>query len=278
MRNILWGAVAVFVATSAGVSAEEAPSEPIVGLALTGSEAVEFLSTAEVVGKPEDFDDLAITSPRRMTLSDGTRTLRAIFKDEHTQYWDTFQYGDGRQVDRVKDSYLHEIAAFELERMLGLDIVAPCVERKLYRRKGSLCLWIEATMTEADRKERGIEPPDKRRWSEQMYTVRLFQQLISDQDYSNIRNLLVDTDFHIYKIDSSMAFYPDPKLIPALNAPVYSRAFLTALREIDRDELEERLGPWLLKGELKTLWQRREKILERADRLVAEHGEAKVLY
>ncbi len=179
----------------------------VVGLPLTGQAAVDFLTTAEVTSKPEDFDDLAITSPRRMELTKGDLTLRAIFKDENTMHRGIFRFGDGREVPMVKDSYQHEIAAYELAVALGLDIVPPCVERKLSNRKGSLCLWVEDAETLDEYRERGIEPPDQRLWNQRLDAVRLFQQLISDEDFSNIRNILVDADFRIYKVDSSMAFY-----------------------------------------------------------------------
>ena len=272
--------VSVLLVVSIGfVTAGEVKVEhPTVGLPLSGQEAVDFLRSAEVTGKPEDFDDLAITSPRRLELTLECKTVRAIFKDENTTHRGTFRYGDGREVPMVTDSYKHEVAAFELDLMLDLGIVAPCVERKLFKRKGSLCLWVEDSMTEADRKEKGIEPPDRRDFNEQMYTLFLFQQLISDQDFSNIRNIVIDSDFKIYKIDSSMAFYRDSALIDQLNAPTYSRRFLTALKTLDRKQLGERLKPWLLKPQIKSLWDRRQKIIERADKLVAEHGEDKILY
>ena len=272
-------AMLVVVAALTGVlSAGEADTVPNVGLALTGEEAVEFLTTADVSSKPEDFDDLAITSPRRLELTKGDRTLRVIFKDENTLYRGMFKFGDGREVPMAKDSYLHEVAAFELARMLDLDMVPACVVRKLFNRKGSLCLWVEGAMTESERKKKDLEPPDRRLFNQQMLTVRLFQQLISDQDFSNIRNILVDDDFRIYKVDSSLAFYPESKLISQLQEPVYSRDLLAALRALDRDELFRRLEPSLTKDQLRSLWERREKILERADKLMREHGEDKILY
>jgi hypothetical protein len=265
--------VGVFVAADGA-----ADENPIVGLALTGPEAVAFLQTAEVVSKPEDFDDRAITSPRRMELSDGNRTLRVIFKDENTLHRGIFRYGDGREVPYVKDSFLHEIAAYELAQMLGLEMVPACVERKLFSRKGSLCLWVEDTITEAERKERAIEPPDRALFNQQMYDLRFFQQLIADEDFSNIRNILVDRNFRVYKIDSSMAFHPENALIDELDSPVYSRRLLTALESLDRAQLEERLKPSLINAEMKSLWDRRKRILERAHELIAEHGEDKILY
>ena len=280
MRIKLLFVASVSLLLSVGAAAAEDVSveKTVVGLALTGQEAVEFLQSSEVVSKPEDFDDLAITSPRRMQISDGNRTLRVIFKDENTLHRGTFRYGDGREVPMVKDSYLHEIAAFELALLLDLDMVPPCVERKLYSRKGSLCLWVEDSMTENVRKDQGLEPPDSRLWNQQMCIIRLFQQLISDQDFSNIRNLIVDSDFRIYKVDSSMAFYPEHALIDQLHPPRYSRRFLTALEALDRAQIDERLDPWLTKAQRKSLWARRDRIIKRVQKLVAEHGEAAVLF
>jgi len=272
--------VSLFLLLSAGrgVAGETPDDRIVVGPQLTGQEAVAFLQSAEVVSKPEDFDDLAITSPRRMELSDGNRTLRAIFKDENTLHRGIFRYGDGREVPMVKDSYLHEIAAFELAQMLGFEMVPACVERKLFSRKGSLCLWVEDAITEAERKERAIEPPDRRLFNQQLFDLRLFQQLIADQDFSNIRNILVDRNFRIYKVDSSMAFHPENALIDQLDSPVYSRRLLTAIESLDRTQLNERLKPSLIKAEIRSLWDRRERILEQAQERIAEHGEDKILY
>ncbi len=59
---------------------------------------------------------------------------------------------------------------------------------------------------------------------------------------------------------------------------MYSREFLTALELLEREQLDELLEPSLLKAEIKSLWDRRNRILERAKELVAEHGEDKILY
>ena len=259
------------------MSADPPGEPPVVGLPLTGDSAVRFLRVAEVVGEPEDFDPLAITEPVRVTVTDGELTLRAIFKDEDTLHR-RFGFADGREADRVRDSYRHEIAAYELDQMLGLGIVPPCVERTLFSRPGALCLWVEGAITEAERKERELAPPDRSRWTDRMILVRVFQQLIWDQDHANIRNILVDGEFRIYKVDSSMAFHADSHLRSVDRLTRFSRSFLEALDAIDLAALDERLGPWLTKGELKALWKRRLRLLELARKRVAEHGEAAILY
>lgn len=247
------------------------------GLPLTGEEAVEFLRTAEVVGQPVDFDAKAITEPVRVTVSDGTRTLRAIFKDENTLH-QRFQFGDGREVDRVTDSYKHEIAAFELDALLELDLVPPCVERRLFSRKGSLCLWVENAFTEAERVRGRLRPPDVELWNQSIHLVRLYHQLIWDLDYTNIRNLVIDQQFRLYKVDSSMAFRADSRLRDEDSLLKFSRRVLEALESIERGDIDERLGQWLTRRELKALWNRRNRILVLARERVAQHGEAEVLY
>lgn len=266
-------AVFVLSLAIAGVPSTEAE---VVGLPLTGEEAVEFLLTAEVLGKPKRFDSVAITEPVVVMLTDGTRTLRAIFKDEDT-YHMIFRFADGRVLTRVYDSYKHEIAAYELDVLLELDIVPPCVERTIRGEIGSLCLWVENAMTEAARKKKRIRPPDVDDWNCQMFTIRFFHQLIWDPDYNNIRNTLVDTNFKLYKVDSSMTFRTDPELRNEKSLTRFSRLVLANLESLERGEVEARLGPWLNSKQLDALWARRARLLELAKEPIAARCEVPVL-
>ena len=253
------------------------PASDVTGLPLRGKEALRFLRTAEVVGKPKQFDALAITKPVQVTLTDGDRTLRAIFKDEDSQHV-KFTFADGRALMRIKDSYKNEIAAYELNDMLKLEIVPPCVERKIKRYNGSLCLWVENSMTEAERIHQKIRPPSPSDWNDQMFTIRLFQQLIWDPDFNNVRNLVLDADFRIYKIDCSMAFRTDPKLRKEKSLTRFSRKALAGLQSLDRTELDARLAPWIDEKRLDALWQRRNRLLELAAEQVTARGEDAVLF
>ena len=264
--------------SAAGVGAGEL-GEPgsVIGVPLRGEEAVAFLTGAEIVGEPESFDEAAITGPVRVTLTDGSRTFRAVFKHEDTRYPE-FRFSDGREVEQARDSYRHEIAAYELDRMLGLDIVPPCVGRKVGSRMGSLCFWVEGSMTEAERRERGLQSSDPVRYKGQLREIELFQQLIADLDYSDLRNLVVDEDLRIHKVDSSMAFDADPDLLTGLYSSRLSRRLIRALEELDKKEMTEKLKPWLHKDQRGSLWERRNRILKRAKQLIADYGEERTLY
>jgi hypothetical protein len=241
-----------------------------------GPEAEEFLNNAKVV-ELKDFKTKGVTKPRRAVLTDGERTARAVFKtvDEYKQ---KAPLGGGQVVMGFKDRYHHEIAAYELDKLLGLRIVPACVERRIKGDRGSLCMWVEDSMTEWDRRERGLAPPDNLEWSRQLETVRLFLQLIYDIDFKNIANLLIDDSFNIYKIDSSRAFRNDKELPEQWELNQFSRSVLDALRGLSREQLDAGLKRWLTKAQINGLMARRDALLALAQKRVAERSEETVLF
>jgi len=134
-------------------------------------------------------------------------------------------------------------------------------------------------MTEWERlKVRDIHPPDMVAWNKQMYTIRLFLQLIYDTDYNNANNLLVTPDWKIYKIDSSRAFRRHKKLRHEESLERFSRSVLASMRALTSEKLNTNLGPWISKGQIESLWVRRGLILELADRRITKLGEDAVLF
>ena len=176
---------------------------------------------------------MGITRSYQLTLTDETRTARAIWKtiDESRPGVTNFQ-GGGFVVD-FSDSWKHEVASYELDKLLGTGLVPPTVERTLDRVPGSLQMWVEKAMTEADRKERRITPPDTESWNRQMWGVRLLHQLTFNTDAKNIRNVLCDPTFRIYAVDFSRAFaiYDDLRAPNELER--FSRDSLEKLRALD---------------------------------------------
>jgi hypothetical protein len=246
-------------------------------LPLTGRQAEDFLRTAKIVHL-KNFDTKGVTVPRKAALDDGEHRLSAIFKDVDI-YEPMKKLSDGEVVRQFRDNFRSEIAAYEIDKMLGLGIVPPCVQRRISGDVGALCLWVEETMTEWERRmEKKIDPPDPVAWNDQMNTIGLLQRLIDDIDYKNISNLLVDKNFKIYKVDSSRAFSTDRDLRREATLMRFSRSFLDALRTLDPKQVQSQLKPWLSKSQIKGLMARRDRILELADERIAAHGEDSVLY
>ncbi len=246
------------------------------GLPLKGDAAEEFLHAAGLVRKKAL--GVGITHSEQYTLSDGSRTHKAVWKtiDEFKRGITTFD--DGRVVMDFADSYKHEIAAYELDKLIGLDLVPPTVERSFGRTTGSLQLWVEGSMTEADRKQKKLAPPDTQAWNEQMYKVRLLHQLTYDTDSRNIRNVLIDPAFRVYAIDFSRSFTGYADLPSEKELLRFPRSALEALKILELPTLDARLGRWLGRPQIEALLKRRDKILALAARRVAESGEAAVLY
>ena len=246
------------------------------GLPLKGAEAEAFLRTAEVVKKKGL--PVGITRSYQLTLTDGTHTHKAAWKviDEYKTGVTRFQDG-GFEVD-FRDSYKYEIAVYELDKLLGLDLIPPTVERVIDRERGSLQMWVEGCMTEADRKKRKIRVPNSEPWNAQMHNVRLLHQLTYNTDHANIRNVLIDPEFRIYAIDFSRAFRTHRELMGEKDLERFSRATLDRLRALDKTTLTEKLGGWLRQPEIDALLARRDAILALVERRIAERGEGQVLY
>jgi hypothetical protein len=154
LRALPWLTLAVCVAGPAD------GGERSHGLPLEGVEAEEFLRVARVVDREEVGE--GITKPERLTLTDGDHTTHAIWKnvDEHKVGQQRMESG-GWEFD-FRDSWKAEVAAYELDKLLGLGLVPPTVERRLGNRVGSLQLWVEGAMTADERETRNIEPPTPR--------------------------------------------------------------------------------------------------------------------
>ncbi len=111
-----------------------------------------------------------------------------------------------------------------------------------------------------------------------MNTVRLFYALIYNSDYKNVANLVVDRDFRISTIDLSRSFGVQKKLIAEQRLSMVARPVLEELRALDRETLEERLGEWLTKLQVKTVLIRRDLLLQHIAALVKLKGEEAIIF
>ena len=253
-----------------------APTPALARQPFEGLTADEFLATADVVAmKPLA---VGVTKSFKVALDDGERTAHAVWKTIDVVNPHHRPFSTDRKEAYSRDSYHHEIAAYELDRLLGLGLVPPTIERQIDGQRGSLQLWVEEAITEATRMKFEREPPDSRRWSEQMYAVRLLHQLTGDTDASNVSNILVDPDFRLYVIDSSRAFHLRGVLHRAGGLRRFPRPVLERLRALTPEILDEKLGPWLTRAQLKALIARRDRLVELAARLIADQGEKAALF
>ena len=242
---------------------------------LTKDQIKTFLLKAKVVGSKQSSK--GVTSPWRLTLSDGTITHDASFQaiDEHKP---TATLASGKTEMNFVDSYKYNIAAYQLSELLGMDDMLPVyVERTWQGNPGSLSWWLPVKMDEADRIKQKIAVPDPDAWNNQMYKIRVFDQLVYDAD-PNLTNLLISQDFKIWRVDFSRAFRLYKDLQSTNDLTHCDRQLFEKLKALNGDELTAKTKHYLNKEEIKALMARRDKIVERFNQLIAQNGEKEVLY
>ena len=242
---------------------------------LTKEQIKEFLLTAKIVGVKQATK--GITGTKRLTLSDGKVTHDASYQGID-EYKTSKQMANGRTELNFVDSYKYNIAAYTLAEMLGIEDMLPVyVERKYQGNPGSLSWWLPVKMDEADRVQRKVAVPDSDAWNNQMYRVRVFDELVYDTD-PNLTNVLIGEDWKIWRIDFSRAFRLSKDLKDSTNLVRCDRHLLESLRTLDGNQLAEKTKRYLTKDAVKAVMARRDKIVARFQQLISEKGEAAVLY
>jgi hypothetical protein len=243
---------------------------------LTKEQMKQFLVTAKVVDSRESKK--GITHTTRLTLSDGTVTHDASFQtiDEHKAVAKLAM--SGTELNFV-DSYKYNIAAYALAELIGMDDMLPVyVERKWRGNVGSLSWWLPVKMDEEERHKQKLTAPDVDAWNNQMYKIRVFDQLVSDSD-PNLTNVLIGENWKIWRIDFTRAFRLNTNLKdPDQNLARCDRQLLEKLKTLDGNTLAEKTQHYLNKEEVKAVMVRRDKIVAYYQKLIAEKGESVVLY
>lgn len=242
---------------------------------LTNDQIKHFLLTAKIVGSKESKK--GITQTQRLTLSDGTITHDASFQsiDEHKP---SATMASGKTELNFVDSYKYNIAAYALAVLVGMDDIVPVyVDRSWQGNHGSLSWWLPVKMDEAERVKQKIAPPDPDAWDNQMYKIRVFDQLIYDAD-PNLTNVLIGKDFQIWRIDFSRSFRLSKDIKDPEDLTRCDRQLFEKLKALDGKQLAANTKSYLTKQEVEAVMARRDKIVARFDKLISEKGEKEVLY
>jgi hypothetical protein len=251
-------------------SAQAPPStqpEPSAKTWLDNRAAVEaHLRTAKIVG--EQDIPVGITKPKKMQLEAGGPVEFFAFKN----------VPPGRR-DGFWESYKSEIAAYEVDKLLGLDMVPPTVERRVGGLYGAAVMWCAPVKSFRDMGGppalTSIPPRHVARWVRQMVRARMFDDLIGNPD-ANQGNWLVDPAWNLIVIDKTRAFTGDTKLpytdFTHVDMPLWER-----MQALTGEGLQAALGTWIGRGEVRAMLERRKKMQALFDKLIAEKGTAAVI-
>ena len=267
---VVLGSVAALAAQAAQVAAPETAAT------YQGPAAEEFLAKARIVST-RPFGE-GVTRPYKIELELNGQKGSAIFKSIDVRKAGVTVLADGSSDIDFQDSWQTEIAAYIVDRIIGLGLVPATIERRAVDGKvGSLQWFVESMSTEAERLEKKLNPPDMEDWNEQIMTTRLFDQLIANVD-RHLKNILVTKEFKLRLIDHSRAFrinrsLPKPELLTR-----FSRSLVEGITRLEKKDLQKQVGKYLTSGQIDRLLTRRDAILALVKKHVAEKGEAAVFY
>ena len=260
-RALVLIATSVLVAAIVPTVAQQALQESARTWIGRAEQIEQFIRDAEVVA----IEDIGtgVTNPKRAELAPGGLVARIAFKPirpgNYLGSW---------------ESYESEIAAYELDKLLGLGMVPPTVEKRIANTVGAAVMWTAPTRSF---KELGGPPTapaaQRARWNYQLVRAKMFHDLIYNKD-PNLGNWLVDPAWNLILIDNSRAFTNPTRMVHRLAR--VDRDLWDRFLALDEPTLKAVLGPWLDDGSIRAMLKRRDQMAKDIEALVAERGEAAV--
>jgi hypothetical protein len=122
-----------------------------------------------------------------------------------------------------------------------------------------------------------LTPPDPDAWNNQMYKIRVFDQLVSDTD-ANLTNVLIGDNWQIWRVDFTRAFRLETKVKNPGDLVRCDRHLFEKLKALDGNELQAKTKGYLTKDEAKAVMARRDQIVAQFQSMIAQKGEGEVLY
>jgi hypothetical protein len=252
-----WMPGAAAISSASGSSPSSNVQTPVASAIPSDADIERFLLNAKVVKSRSAGK--GITGSLRATLTDGTLT-----HDAHIQMIDEskreFQSSQGVELN-FRDSWTFNIAAYRIDRLLGLNLIPVSVERRWRTASAAYTWWVDdVMMDEADRLKKHLSPPNVEVWNQQMQLVRVFDQLIANTD-RNLGNLLITSDWRVWAIDHTRAFRMQPTLKAAENIKRCDRKVFERLKQLDRDTVKKVTGGYLQAWDIDALLKRRDAIV-----------------
>ncbi len=226
----------------------------------------DYLSTAKILNSRQLSRKRGITQPYVLLLEKDGITRKAIWKPIEGLH------------KGFAENWRWEIAAYRLDKYLGLNMIPPTVERKHFQKQGSIQLWVKART--------GLN--ESSAWDRSMFLQRAFDNLIANED-RHLGNYLITKDGRILLIDHSRSFRTSKEFTSDLNfsenhwdrnlmmrqLPI---SFIEKIKNLDTELLKDITGLYLTNEEIEAVLLRRVLVLEEINRIIGEFGLSDVLY
>ncbi len=235
-----------------------------------------WLTEGEIVDSREIGE--GVTKPYRLFLKAGEVELSGAWKNPRGM------------KNGFLEGWQYEIAAYEMDKLLGVDMVPPTVEKTFERKKGSLQFWITGTISDGERQEKRLGMPASHinHWENRNYLTRAFDSIIANDDRTQ-ENIRYTKDWRTILIDHSRAFrstrehtknlvFGKNGLKEGLLFKRLPRKFVENVKALNFDQIKAAVGIYLTKREINAILSRKDIFLIEVDEMIKEQGEDSVLY
>ena len=187
--------------------------------------------------------------------------------------WNDFELRAGWKIDDTLGlrQTSAELAAYGVDRLIDLDMVPPTVPRTIEGEHGRVQFWVNGVHTFKETRQM----PDSVQWQRQVSRMKVFDCLIGNT-IRNLANMIVDDDDNLMLVDHERAF----TLRRVIDNPpsLFDRKLIDRLKTLDMPESRRRLRALLRDDEVESLLARRDALLAHLEKLIAERGEAAVVF
>jgi hypothetical protein len=253
--KLLLAALLAFTFQQAPAPVAPAPAAPSAKVWDGRAQEVEAALKVVEVSKVEELP-IGVTRPKRAYAVPGSPVGSFAWKPlrpgRYSGYW---------------ESYKSEIAAYELDKLLEMNMVPVVVERRVKGEVGAAVLWIKGVRS-WDTVSPLPKPPS---FNRQVVRMKMFDCLIGNID-RNKGNLLVDAAWNLYLIDHTRAFVSDRKLVSPpdhVDQDLWQR-----MMALDEPTLMNKLGKWIDRGQIRAMLDRRGRMEKMIAEIVSKLGPA----
>jgi len=241
----------------------------------------EFLRTAEIV-KAEPIGE-GVTNPYKLTLKKDGVEMTAAWKNPK-----------GLQLGYL-EGWQYEIAAYRLDKLIGLGMIPTAVERDFKGQPGALVCWAKNKYSLLKIMDENIPIPAEARTrvDNMKYLTRAWDSLVANEDRTQ-QNVLYTEDWRTIIFDHSRAFRSAGEFAERLmfgrdgikklasGDPILFRRlprwFVDKIKALTFESIRGAVGDTLTDKEIRAVLARRDLLLKEIKQMIAEQGEAAVLY